>query len=135
MVGRRGNPFWIYEELASREGMLVVHRAEAHCLRLQMLYALLDGSNVIEKVHVKAAFAIWQYCEACALSFLSRRSEPRCAKDSRSSLRKRIRRSNEDGHQRPGLQRNRTHKQLVGALVELERQGFAFTGRSGGQRI
>jgi hypothetical protein len=39
----------------------VLARGAAHCLRLSMLYALLDGSSVIRRVHLKAALAVWEY--------------------------------------------------------------------------
>lgn len=38
-------------------------RAEAHTLRLSLLYALLDSSRVIRKAHLKAALAVWDFCE------------------------------------------------------------------------
>jgi hypothetical protein len=41
-------------------------RAEAHVRRLAALYALLDGQSVIDVVHMKAALALWQYCEDSA---------------------------------------------------------------------
>lgn len=44
----------------------VVNRAEAQVLRLAMLYALLDRANVIESIHLHAALAVWDYCEASA---------------------------------------------------------------------
>ena len=42
----------------------LVARAEAQMLRLQMQYALLDGSSEISMEHVAAARAAWDYCEA-----------------------------------------------------------------------
>jgi hypothetical protein len=42
-------------------------RAEAHTLRLSMLYALLDRSTAIRREHVEAALALWRYCEQSAL--------------------------------------------------------------------
>ena len=38
-------------------------RAEAHVLRLALLYALLDHSRFIEAPHLMAALALWDYCE------------------------------------------------------------------------
>jgi hypothetical protein len=38
-------------------------RAEAHAARLSLLYALLDGRNVIGLQHHNAALALWRYCE------------------------------------------------------------------------
>lgn len=58
-----------YPELtADKPGLFgaVVARAEAHVLRLSMLYALTDGSFVIKKDHLEAALALWRYCEDSA---------------------------------------------------------------------
>jgi hypothetical protein len=51
-----------------RPGLLgaVTSRAEAHVLRLSMLYALLDGSCVIRVPHLQAALAVWDYAKASA---------------------------------------------------------------------
>jgi hypothetical protein len=38
-------------------------RAEAHVLRLSLLYALLDSSSVIRPEHLQAALAVWDYRE------------------------------------------------------------------------
>jgi hypothetical protein len=35
-------------------------------MRLAMLYALLDGSSTVEEEHLRAALAVWDYCEASA---------------------------------------------------------------------
>jgi hypothetical protein len=49
-------------------------RAEAQCLRLALLYALLDKSDDIKPAHLKAALAVWDYCEASAALFSALRS-------------------------------------------------------------
>lgn len=41
----------------------VLSRAEPQVIRLAMLYALLDKSNIVRKVHLEAALGLWQYCE------------------------------------------------------------------------
>ena len=41
-------------------------RAEAQMLRLSLVYALLDGSKVMEVPHLLAAWALWRYAEASA---------------------------------------------------------------------
>ena len=41
----------------------LLSRAEAQVWRLAALYALLDLSDVIKRVHLKAALALWQYAE------------------------------------------------------------------------
>ncbi len=44
----------------------VTSRAEAQVVRLSVLYALLDRSNVIRPEHLNAAIAVWEYAEASA---------------------------------------------------------------------
>jgi hypothetical protein len=59
----------VYPKLAGdRTGLLgaVTSRAEAQVMRLALVYALLDRSTVIEAEHLKAALAVWSYCEQSA---------------------------------------------------------------------
>lgn len=59
----------VYHDLSSeRPGLLgaALARAEAHVLRLSMIYALTDASTVIERHHLEAALALWHYCERSA---------------------------------------------------------------------
>jgi hypothetical protein len=53
---------------AAQPGLLgaVTARAEAQAIRLALVYALLDGAEYIDVVHLWAALAIWEYCEASA---------------------------------------------------------------------
>jgi len=53
---------------AGRPGLLgaVISRAEAQCVRLALIYTLLDGKTNIEVPHINAALALWEYCEASA---------------------------------------------------------------------
>jgi hypothetical protein len=60
-------PLWhqVYPELSNgAPGLLeaVTSRAEAQVTRLACVYALLDRSAVIERVHLEAALALWSYC-------------------------------------------------------------------------
>jgi hypothetical protein len=60
----------VYPELTGdRAGNFgaVTSRAEAHVLRLSMIYALLDGKSQIELCHLKAALECWRYCQDSAL--------------------------------------------------------------------
>lgn len=41
----------------------IINRAEAHVMRLACVYAILDKSSVITVSHLKAALALWKYCE------------------------------------------------------------------------
>jgi len=59
----------IYTALgAERPGLYgaATGRAEAHVLRLSMIYALLDGQGIIGVDHLKAALAVWDYCDESA---------------------------------------------------------------------
>jgi hypothetical protein len=53
---------------ADRVGLFgaTVARASAQVIRLAMLYAVLDRSGQIEVDHLRAALAVWSYCEASA---------------------------------------------------------------------
>jgi 5S rRNA maturation endonuclease (ribonuclease M5) len=56
-----------YKRLSTRGDSIIdalLSRAEAHVMRLSLLYALLDGAKEIRKEHLKAALAVWDYSEA-----------------------------------------------------------------------
>jgi len=44
-----------------RPGGAPVARAEAHALRLALLYALTDGARHIDTLHLRAGLALWDY--------------------------------------------------------------------------
>ena len=59
----------IYSDLSTGSYGLsgaVISRAEAQTMRLALLYALLDQSETIRIEHLRAAFALWRYCESSA---------------------------------------------------------------------
>jgi Protein of unknown function (DUF3987) len=59
----------VYSNLsAPQPGLLgaVIARGEAQVVRLALVYALLDGSGQIDVPHLKAALALWEYCESSA---------------------------------------------------------------------
>jgi hypothetical protein len=63
--------FWaqIYAVLSEgKPGLLgaITSRAEAHVVRLALIYALLDKAEEIRLEHLKAALAVWDYSEASA---------------------------------------------------------------------
>jgi hypothetical protein len=52
-------------------------RGEAQTLRLSLLYALLDGSPIIDLPHLQAAHAVWCYCKASAhIIFANEQEDP-----------------------------------------------------------
>jgi len=56
----------VYGKLtAEKSGMVdaMTARAEAHVLRLSMIYSLLDTSATIGKAHLEAALEVWRYAE------------------------------------------------------------------------
>jgi hypothetical protein len=59
----------IYKTLSvDQPGLLgaITARAEAQTLRLALVYALTDGTNEIDVVHLDAALALWRYSETSA---------------------------------------------------------------------
>jgi hypothetical protein len=75
-AGRRA---WhlVYGDLSEgRPGLggAMVGRSEAHVRRLACIYALLDGQNNVDVVHLQAALAIWEYCEASVLYVFGRQT-------------------------------------------------------------
>jgi len=56
----------IYNELSiERYGIFdaLSSRGEAQIIRMALIYAILDCSTLISIKHLKAAYAVWQYCE------------------------------------------------------------------------
>jgi hypothetical protein len=55
-------------EAEGKPGLLgaITSRAEAQVVRLSCLYALLDCSDVVRRVHLEAAIVLWRYCEDSA---------------------------------------------------------------------
>jgi hypothetical protein len=63
---------WVsrYRKLADGENGLVgevLARARPQVMRLAMVYALMDGSELITLDHLNAAFAVWEYARASAV--------------------------------------------------------------------
>lgn len=69
---RAGMERWaeLYHQMADDDpgGLLgaVTSRDQAQTLRLSVVYALLDGSRLIEPDHLEAAWAVWCYCRDSA---------------------------------------------------------------------
>jgi hypothetical protein len=66
---------------AGKPGLLgaIVARAEAQVLRLSVIYALLDCSTKVEVEHLRAALALWRYCEDSARWIFQTRTGNRLA--------------------------------------------------------
>jgi len=67
----RGHWRKTYEEMSRRsmEGVTgaLTARAEAHSMRLALIYALLDGADSIRVEHLEAALALWDYAARSAV--------------------------------------------------------------------
>jgi hypothetical protein len=67
----RARQLWAseYERLTeNRPGLFgaITARADPQTLRLALIYALLDGSSQIRRRHLRAALAVWNFCDASA---------------------------------------------------------------------
>lgn len=72
-----------YKRLSTRGDTMtdaLLSRAEAHVVRLSLLYALLDSSRTIRKEHLLAALAFWDYCEASVRYVFGDAADPDFAK-------------------------------------------------------
>lgn len=124
----------IYPELtAEKPGLYgaVVGRGEAQTLRLSMLYALLDGASTIDVAHLKAATAVWRYCESSARIIFDE-GQAETADPLEQLLLQMIR-------QEPGINRRGLHRkigghiparEMVNALARLRDHGKAHCGMS-----
>ena len=87
----RARKVWesVYPKLSEgRDGLLgsATARAEAQCLRLALLYALLDEQPEIDVAHVLAGIAVWEYCDATARFVFGDAIGDRVADDIRRAL-------------------------------------------------
>jgi hypothetical protein len=116
----------LYHELTEgRPGLLgtICGRAEAQTRRLAVLYAVLDGSDVVKLVHLRAALALWKYCEdSVRYIFGDNLGEPFA-----DALLQALRNSN--GLSRTAIRdlfkRNQSSEKIDSALASLEKYGLA----------
>lgn len=104
----------------------VTSRAEAQVMRIAMIYALLDASEAIQRVHLGAALEVWRYCfESAAYVFGTAMGDP-VADDLLAALR----RAGANGMTRTEINtnvfaRNRSALEIGRAVAVLEGQGLA----------
>jgi hypothetical protein len=70
---------WIAEYTrltAARPGALgmATSRAEAHAIRLALIYALIDKSRELMPEHIRAGLAVWDYCQRSAAHIFGERT-------------------------------------------------------------
>jgi uncharacterized protein DUF3987 len=122
----------VYPQLSQgNPGMLGVltSRAEAQTMRLACMYALLDCSLVIRRVHLEAALALWQYCEDSARYVFGDAIGDKLADEILGALRE----ASDTGLTRSQIRdlfgRNINADRISGALKCLAENGLAHTRR------
>ena len=117
--------------VAEKRGLwdAVTSRAEAQVLRLSLVYALLDGSDTIDVPHLRAALAIWRYCDDSARLIFSTDDQA----DTGGTLEARIRQL---ARERPGIMRTELRDAISHKIKanELERALTWLAGRGEIQR-
>ncbi len=116
----------VYPELSDgRLGLFgaVTSRAEAQVLRLSLIYALLDCSPNIKRVHLEAALALWDYCERTAQWIFGGSLEDNTADEIMSVLAERP-----EGMTQSEIMdhfgRHKSARQLSRSLSHLQGQGY-----------
>jgi hypothetical protein len=136
---RDGEAVALWREVYSRlsegnKGMLgaITSRAEAQCVRLAAIYALLDCSSVIRRVHLEAALALWQYAEHSARFIFGDSLGDRLADEILGALRE----ASDVGLSRTQLRdlfkRNVDADRIGGALACLSENGLAHSRKEMG---
>jgi hypothetical protein len=114
-----------YQQLAQPQPGIagaIAARAEAHTIRLALLYALLDNTRQIQPAHLTAALALWDYAQRSATWALERTNGDPLSQQLHAALA-----HTPDGLTRTQLRdllhRNPTTIQLDRALAELAADG------------
>jgi hypothetical protein len=118
----------VYAELSEGNGGLhgaVTARAEAQVIRLALVYCLLDGNDAIDVLHLLAALAVWQYCDATAKYVFGASLGDRAADE----IMRRLRQAGDLSLTRTEIRdmfgRHKSAEQLGAALDLLRRKGRA----------
>ncbi len=115
----------------------VTARAEAQTIRLALVYGLLDGADAIDVPHLRAALAVWEYCDATAKHVFGASLGDRIADD----IMRRLRIAGDAGLTRTeisaALGRNTLAERIGAALDLLKRRGMATCSSvsSGGRPV
>jgi hypothetical protein len=117
----------VYGELSGeRPGLLgaITGRAEAQVIRLALVYAILDNSEIIQLDHLKAALAVWDYCDESAAQIFGDLLGDHVA----DTIRQALCRADSDGLSRTAIsqlfQRNVPAIRIQQALELLVHQGL-----------
>ena len=121
----------IYPQLTQpADGLLgqLTARAEAHVIRLALLYVLLDGQKTIGPEHLKAALALWDYAEGSAAWALGQATGDPLAEHIHAALAR-----SPDGLTRTEI-RDLCQRNLPADRVEQALQALAAAGRAQQER-
>ena len=99
-------------------------RAEAHTIRLALLYTLLDGQRQIKTEHLTAALALWDYAPRSAAWAINHATGDPLAEQIHAALTR-----SADGLTRTQL-RDLLHRNLPAERVEQALHALASTGRA-----
>lgn len=112
------------DEIPSGRLGATLNRAEAQIGRLSCLYALLDNSHIVKRIHLEAAKAVWDYCVASTRYIFSENVLSKKAQKFLDAL-------NKAGDK--GLNKTQLYSKNGGrpdgvndALAELKSAGYAF---------
>lgn len=105
-------------------GMLgaITNRAEAQVIRLSMIYALTDGSEIIGVDHLRAAITLWEFSTRCCVHIFGSSTGNLVADRIREELRRGPLLRSEISHELFG--RNLPAQSLLEAQRVLERRGL-----------
>ncbi len=128
----------IYRELSQGyAGLLgsMVSRAEAHTVRLSLIYALLDNSKEIRLEHLLAAVAVWNYCEDSARKIFGDALGEPIADKILSALRDATNRSLNRTQIHDLFSRHKTDEEIDRASLVLRNKGLIRVGttKTGGR--
>ena len=122
----------VYPELSEGGADLlgaIIARAAPHVIRLAVLYALLDRHVAIGADHLRAALAVWRYCEDSAAHVFGGRT----GSDLADRLLSMMRAAGDGGISRGDLRDGISHKvttaQVDVALAYLQRRGLVRVSR------
>ena len=121
----------VYANLSRDRGGLVgtvLNRAEAQVVRLAMVYALLDGSAMIEHGHLDAALGFWEYCSESAI-FIFKGRESAAVSNKIVEALKTGPKSRTDLHR--ACQNNINQNQMDNALRRLANNGRIISEKEG----
>lgn len=117
----------VYPELSEgRPGLLgaVTSRAEAHTMRLALIYALIDGCSMIHADHLRSGLALWKFAErSAAFIFGDTLGDPDA-----DALLSALRAAMTDGLTRDEIRRNVFNGHKSSALIERKLSVLAAAG-------